>query len=260
MAGEGQILRTARENKQWDLEDAEDVTKIRVRYLKAMEEEDYAILPGTAYVKGFLRTYAKHLDLDSEEVLKLYKSSAIQEVAPTLQGPLTPMKTRPVWLRPAVALLMSIIAIALVIGIANWTQKPNTSVSSGYSPSPVPSAPKPQEPEKETSPTPGTQTPDSSNTVQTPATSNPAQELTAKLVFTEDCWLSIKIDGEKAIEETFPAGTTKEITANSKIEFLTVGNAGGVNITLNGKTVPSLGTSGQVKRNIVFDKDNLNAL
>jgi hypothetical protein len=59
------------------------------------------------------------------------------------------------------------------------------------------------------------------------------------------------------LEGTFSPGTTKELTATEKIEFVTVGNAGGITVTLNGKNVPSLGTSGQVVRNVVLNKDTL---
>ncbi|MHB1652773.1 MAG: helix-turn-helix domain-containing protein [Desulfitobacteriaceae bacterium] len=256
MAGEGQVLRSARENKRWELADAEEATKIRVRYLQAMEDEDYRILPGTAYVKGFLRTYAKHLDVDPEQIVGLYKASAIQEAAPALQGPLTPMKTRPFWLRPAVALLMSVVAITVVIAIAHWTQKPEQSAVSQYSPSPLPTAPQVPDSTKEAPPpSSDTQTPQNPEPIVTPTDS-----MIAKLVFTEDCWLSVKVDGQQTVEGYFTAGTTKEITASNKIEFVTIGNAGGVTITLNGKPVPSLGTSRQVKRNIVFDKAYLNTL
>ncbi len=264
MAGEGQILRAAREEKGWTLMDAEEVTKIRTRYLQALEEEDYVVLPGTAYVKGFLRTYAKQLGLNSEVVVGLYKANPGSMDESVLQAPLTPLKTRPFWLRPAIALLMSALAIALVIGISHFTQKPGETVRSEYSPPPMPEAPK--EPQQANIPAPSPSTLDpatgSSSTVANGnGTSTVSSDvLTAKLVFTEKCWVSLRVDGQAPLEQNFLAGTTKEITAHQKIEFLVVGNAGGVSITLNGKPYPSLGASGQVKNNIVLDKESLKTL
>lgn len=262
MAGEGKILRTAREEKGWSLMDAEEATKIRVRYLQALEEENYAILPGTAYSKGFLRTYANHLNLDPEEMIGLYKASVLSDIPPALQSPLTPIKSRPIWFRPAVAVGMAFLAIALVIGIAQLTHKPGQSVSSGYTPSPLPSAPKTQEPAQKT--TPAASQPKTTNPSQpvgsttggtTPATTASASSgLTAKLVFTQDVWLNVQVDGNTPVQTYYHAGTTKEITASNKIELLTVGNAGGLSITINGKPVPPLGGDGQVLNNIIFDK------
>src|SRR6476661_2683886 len=62
-------LVAARERKGVDLARAERDTKIRVRYLSALERGDYRDLPGAVYTKGFLRNYALYLGLDPDEVL-----------------------------------------------------------------------------------------------------------------------------------------------------------------------------------------------
>src|SRR5512144_2427282 len=62
-------LYAARERKGVDLYRAERDTKIRARYLGALERGDYKELPGAVYTKGFLRNYALYLGLDPEEVL-----------------------------------------------------------------------------------------------------------------------------------------------------------------------------------------------
>jgi cytoskeletal protein RodZ len=68
-AGVGDMLHAAREKKGVDLYRAERDTKIRARHLAALEAGDLAELPGTVYVKGFLRNYALYLGLDPAEVL-----------------------------------------------------------------------------------------------------------------------------------------------------------------------------------------------
>src|SRR3954453_3272083 len=62
-------LAAARERKGVDLSRAERDTKIRARYLGALERGDYKDLPGAVYTKGFLRNYALYLGLDPEDVL-----------------------------------------------------------------------------------------------------------------------------------------------------------------------------------------------
>ena len=66
-------LLAARERKGVDLYRAERDTKIRARYLQALEHGDYRELPGAVYTKGFLRNYALYLGLDPEEVLLQWK-------------------------------------------------------------------------------------------------------------------------------------------------------------------------------------------
>src|SRR5580765_7848713 len=62
----GSSLREARMRQGLDFPQIESATKIRGKYLRALEDEDFAQLPAQTYVKGFLRTYAEHLGLDGE--------------------------------------------------------------------------------------------------------------------------------------------------------------------------------------------------
>ncbi len=70
----GNTLREARLRRGLDIADCESATKIRAKYLRALEEEQFEILPGGTYVKSFLRTYAEHLDLDGRLVVEEYES------------------------------------------------------------------------------------------------------------------------------------------------------------------------------------------
>jgi cytoskeletal protein RodZ len=71
----GSQLRAAREARQITLEQAEEETKIRKKYLEALEDGRPDILPGEVYVKGFLRSYANYLGLDGDALLASYKQS-----------------------------------------------------------------------------------------------------------------------------------------------------------------------------------------
>jgi cytoskeletal protein RodZ len=75
----GEKLRTAREGKGLSLDDAGKDTKITIRYLEALEKEDFSGFPGEAYITGFLRNYGAYLDLDVQELLSLYYALKIQE-------------------------------------------------------------------------------------------------------------------------------------------------------------------------------------
>jgi cytoskeletal protein RodZ len=75
----GEKLKTAREDKGISLDDAGKDTKISIRYLEALEKEDFSGFPGEAYITGFLRNYSTYLDLDVQELLSLYYALKIQE-------------------------------------------------------------------------------------------------------------------------------------------------------------------------------------
>ena len=75
----GNALKEARTRAGLDIRTIEDRTKIRTRYLRALEAEEWATLPGHAYVKGFLRTYANLLGLDADALVDEYRR--------TVEGP-----------------------------------------------------------------------------------------------------------------------------------------------------------------------------
>src|SRR5947209_15787848 len=73
MADIGQSLREARMRARIDITEVERATKIRARYLRAIENEEWDLLPGPVYVKSFLRTYSDFLGLDSRMLVDEYK-------------------------------------------------------------------------------------------------------------------------------------------------------------------------------------------
>ncbi len=85
----GQTLRAAREGKGWDIARAERDTRIRARYLIALEAGDYRDLPSSVYTSGFVRNYARYLGLNPEWCLDLYRMEAnpAQKAAPIMVDP-----------------------------------------------------------------------------------------------------------------------------------------------------------------------------
>src|SRR5688500_996330 len=75
----GRMLREAREAKGYVLEDVERATRIRARYLAALEAGEFDALPSETQVRGFLRNYAQFLSLNSEQVLADYKEALDQK-------------------------------------------------------------------------------------------------------------------------------------------------------------------------------------
>ena len=75
MSDLGYILRKTRQEKKISLDDLQEVTKIRKRYLEAIEEGNYKVLPGSFYVRAFIKSYAEAVGLDPTEVLSMYQST-----------------------------------------------------------------------------------------------------------------------------------------------------------------------------------------
>ena len=141
--GIGRSLREARVARGLALETIEGRTKIRARYLSALEDERFGELPGEAYARGFLRTYADHLGLDGHELLAQYRARArAQEEAAVVPRPQRPYEPRRIG--PALAGLAA--AVALVVSsLAAWQlgDEPGTGVAEAPSATPPPARAQP---------------------------------------------------------------------------------------------------------------------
>ena len=82
----GETLRETRMRRRIDMTEVEAATKIRAKYLRALENEEWDLLPGPTFVKTFLRTYAEYLDLDPrllvEEYRQRFERPATQDLTP----------------------------------------------------------------------------------------------------------------------------------------------------------------------------------
>jgi cytoskeletal protein RodZ len=112
----GVKLRTAREGKDLDFDQASKDTKIAIRYLQALENEDFSDFPGETYITGFLKNYGAYLDLDIQEILSLYRAFKIQEQPVPVEQLLKKSS-----LLPKILLIILLIIIALgAIGAGVW--------------------------------------------------------------------------------------------------------------------------------------------
>src|SRR5690242_18573544 len=120
----GQQLRQAREQRGVELTEAERTTKIRTKFLEAMEEDRWDDLPGPPYNRGFLSSYAGFLGLDAEAVVSEYKRTAepaghAEAIPPTAIH--TGSLRRPRSLSPTalmIAGLVAVILLGVVIGVS----------------------------------------------------------------------------------------------------------------------------------------------
>lgn len=112
----GATLRDARRRLGIEVKEAEARTKIRARYLRALENEQWETLPGPAYIRGFLRTYGQMLGVDGEMLADEYRRRYEEPVAPAAPGsePLLTERRRPGERPPSRGPLIGAVAVGLV--------------------------------------------------------------------------------------------------------------------------------------------------
>ena len=123
----GSVLRKARDRRKVELSEVEEATKIRLRFLRAIESEEWDVLPGGVYTRAFIRTYAAYLGLDGERLAEDFRSDIEGRVgertpavdpSPAVPPPAAkPPRQRvaiPRSNRLAVAVVVAVTAIAIV--------------------------------------------------------------------------------------------------------------------------------------------------
>jgi cytoskeleton protein RodZ len=117
----GETLREARMRRRIDMTEVEAATKIRAKYLRALENEEWDLLPGPTFVKTFLRTYAEFLELDPrllvEEYRQRYERPSTQDLAPFGAGMGAQLRRRRQRRqRPIGPILVVLFGVAVLLG------------------------------------------------------------------------------------------------------------------------------------------------
>jgi hypothetical protein len=119
----GHSLREARERQGLGYPEIELATKIRAKYIRALEEEDFTAIPGDAYIRGFLRTYAEYLGLDGDVYVDEYASRFItswrDELPPRPERRKIRARERPIERRAVLIALVGIVVITVLV-FAAW--------------------------------------------------------------------------------------------------------------------------------------------
>jgi len=118
----GNSLREARLRRRVDFGEAEQATKIRGKYLRALEDEEFGLLPSQTYVKGFLRSYAEYLGLDGQLYVDEYNSRYVvgQEDYRPRRSSVQPQRRNRRVETNVVLVVLAVIAISTIIVVAAW--------------------------------------------------------------------------------------------------------------------------------------------
>jgi cytoskeletal protein RodZ len=241
----GSWLRQQREIRNISLREISDNTKIGMRYLEALEDDRFEILPAAIFAKGFLREYAKYVGLDADEVVNFYIAADqrrrldLDETEPVGQRP--PLRTQE---RPALPLplLLGGGALLVVLAVAVWLL-----------------AGRDGEGRREVAPPPPIAAPVLDPVPPPPAESTvgaadlPADAYVVTLTFTAECWVVVVVDDQRPIEELQVAGESMRLVARETV-MLTLGNAAAVRVEVDGRPFDLGSPPGQVVRDLVIDR------
>lgn len=268
----GAHLRALREAKGGSLEDMARSTRVGIRHLEALEDERLTDLPSPVFVRGFIRAYCVFLRENPEPALNRYEELAGTRSAEQAAG--VPSRPRTSWAGSSLVIglvLLLILGVGLILVNLSVKKSGGNSVSTAKTevarpapatppPAPAPSSatapvPRPPGPATATAPTAPPTPPVAGEPVRPAAAAAPAAPRTSsapasgeqRLVIraVEPTWIRVQTDEGRIAEELLPAGASREWAAERRF-LLTIGNAGGVELTLNGRALPPLGPKGTV--------------
>jgi cytoskeletal protein RodZ len=246
MASFGENLRRERELRGVELRDIADATKISVRFLQALEQDRVDVLPGGIFPRSFVRQYAKHLGLDPDRMVTEFDHVYGAE-------PVVPKTASPLRRRSDARPLLVVAGLLLLAGVGVLAWKTSRPEAKGATAEPSAVVPPP------TSFPPDRVYPPPTPTPNAAPSAGEVKGLALKLTATEDCWTAVQADGAKVIDRILKTGETVTVTAKSEL-VLSVGNAGGVTYTLNGRPGVPLGREGEVRRNIAVTRESMASL
>ena len=246
MASFGENLRRERELRGIELREMADATKISIRFLNAIEQDRVDVLPGGIFPKAFVRQYARYLGLDPDRV--------VAEFVYAHGGEPVPPKGKRAQVRVdegGVPRGIVLVAVALaLLGLVGWKVRGQASRVPPPATASVPAPPTPTFAHDRVYPPP-------SGATASPASVAPGA-LAVTLVARRSSWVEAKADGTTVLSRVLKDGESQRVEARQEI-VLSLGNAGGIAVTLNDRPLAPLGRDGE-KRNVAINAQTVPAL
>ena len=235
----GSWLRQQREIRGISLREIANVSKISIRYLEALEASRFNVLPAAVFAKGFLRQYASYVGLDPDEVVNFYLVA--QKEAEPEEDLVSPSSSRMHSSTHWAYGLFLTVGIVLLFGLAALVgfvaERRSPEAEPPPTAAPVFAPPPPQLVVEESRRAP----------------------LVVTLDFVQDCWVEALVDGENRVSELRVQGESLQLDAEETIT-LTLGNAPGVRIEVNGEDYPIPADRGRVVSDLEISLESLRRL
>jgi cytoskeletal protein RodZ len=267
------VLRLERLRQDLSLSEIAGQTKISERYLEAIEQENFDSLPGVVFTRNFVRQYASALKVDPEPMLaELPKVDLANARLPDPPARVRRSTWDPRWTSPIASVTWSVLALGAAFAAyvhfnhPLWSRRyldqfalSDTVAASAPVLRPVQPAPASEPLENAAIPPPGADQaaasdPESSESrIEKPDTASIAgaeesavRPIQVVLTAHERAWVEVVADGKTAFTGTLQPNDSRSIAADALVKLVT-GNAGGIGISLNGKTLEPIGPSGQIR-------------
>ncbi len=260
----GKYLKSQRESKKISLREVAKNTRVREPILRAIEEDQHTLLPPATYVKGFLLAYAKYLGLDSNDVLHRYERVLKGEsiAPPSIPSPrpkrenLPPQTPTPrqkaLWNTKQTWVVIGVIAASFVVFyfFTPYSYQPPMEPTPGKRVEEKPSvAARPPAPEGKSSAQEKKPLTPSAPVAAAPSFQE-RKAISLQLKAIEETWLSLQADNQPGKEMILKPGEGTTLQASGQI-LMKLGNAGGLDLVLNGKSLGKFGKSGEVLNLVV---------
>ncbi|HEY9375390.1 helix-turn-helix domain-containing protein [Streptomyces sp.] len=243
----GRVLQQARIAAGLTVDEVSSSTRVRIPIVHAIEEDDFSRCGGDVYARGHIRTLARAVGLDPAALVDQYDAEHGGRPAPTPAAPLfeaeriRPEPRRPNW---TAAMVAAIVAVVGFVGYTAFSGNDERSNGGTVAEGPAPS-------KKTTSPKP-TKTKPAADPKPVPSESAiagvPADKVTVILVADDKSWISVKgHDGKSIFDGFLEKGDKKTFQDDEKIE-LVLGNAGPIELWVNGKKIEDTFEEGAVER------------
>ncbi|KQX12833.1 hypothetical protein ASC82_16955 [Streptomyces sp. Root431] len=243
----GRALQQARIAAGLTVEEVSASTRVRIPIVQAIEEDDFSRCGGDVYARGHIRTLARAVGIDPADLIEQYDADHGGRPAPTPAAPLfeaeriRPEPRRPNWTAAMVAAIVAVVGfVGFTMFDGNEAPKGATTADGGPAPAPekATSAAKPK-PVKPAPPKPS----------ESAIAAVPQDKVTVKLTAVDGkSWISAKAeDGNLLFDGLLLEGESKTFQDDERVD-LVLGNAGAIELYVNGKKVEEKFESGQVER------------
>ena len=246
MASFGENLRRERELRGIDLREMAEATKISIRFLQALEQDRVDILPGGIFPRAFVRQYAKYLGLDPERLVAEFVYAHGGETAPR-KDPRAPVRVDQGAPR---GLIIAGVVLGL-LGLVGWKVRGQGGRTPPATVAPSLAAPPATFAHDRVYPPP------SGATASAPPISAGTMALT--VLARRSSWVEAKVDGTTVLNRVLKEGESQRLEARQEV-LLSVGNAGGIAVTLNDRPLGPIGREGEVKKGVALNAQTLPAL
>ncbi|WP_130798119.1 helix-turn-helix domain-containing protein [Streptomyces otsuchiensis] len=251
----GRTIQQARIAAKLTVDEVSATTRVRIPIVQAIEDDDYSRCGGDVYARGHIRTLARAVGLDPSELITRYNEDRGEMPLPEVAGPvfeaerIRPEPRRPNW---TAAMVAAIVAVGGFVGftfVSGGDDGPRDVAEAGESPdaeqSPAPDEPGETENTDDDKGGDAGGEPDPSDSAIAGA---PADKVTMKVVATGTSWIMVTDgNGQQLFQGTLEDGDSETFTDDDQLDLVT-GNAGAVELYVNGKHLTEIGSPGAVSR------------